>query len=325
VIRALRRARICRGALLLILLLGGCLARAEPSDLVRARPFEPRTERPGPFEVGRLRFEAGFVLTSSDRRFGGLSGLLISADGRALIAVSDRGLLWTAALRHDGDGRLLGLDDWVVIDLATIGDGAHAASGDAEALAPAGEHGLVIAYEGAHRLLRIDLDDLSDPPSPLPMPSGLAPGNEGIEALAALPDGDLLALAEGIRDAGGDLAAWRISETGIDRLSYVPTDGFVPTGADRLDDRIYLVERRFSLLGGFASRVAVLPVAALEPGARLRGAELARLGPTSISENFEGIAARRGPDGRILLYLVSDDNFLALQQTLLLQFSLLEP
>jgi hypothetical protein len=31
---------------------------------------------------------------------------------------------------------------------------------------------------------------------------------------------------------------------------------------------------------------------------------------------------RRGGDGRVLLYLVSDDNFFALQRTLLLQFSL---
>ena len=32
--------------------------------------------------------------------------------------------------------------------------------------------------------------------------------------------------------------------------------------------------------------------------------------------------ARRGPDGRVLLYLISDDNFTVLQRTLLLQLSL---
>jgi hypothetical protein len=311
--------------LLPLWLLAGCVAQAEPADLVRARPYAPVTQQAGTLEVGRLRLEAGFVLSSSDLRFGGLSGLLISADGRELLAVSDRGLLWTATLRHDADGRLRGLGDWGVIDLATIGEAPRDAGGDAEALAPDGARGLVIAYEGVHRLLRLDLDDLSAPPVALPLPSGLAPSNRGIEALADLPEGNLLALAEGIRDAAGELAAWRIGPAGIARLAYVPVDGFVPTGADRLDDRIYVVERRFSLLGGFASRVVVLPVDAVQPGARLRGAELARLGPTTISENFEGIAARRGPDGRTLLYLVSDDNFLALQQTLLLQFALIEP
>lgn len=311
-------SRACR--LLALLLLAGCVAQAEPAELVHTRPFAPAGSDPGrPADIGQLRLEAGFVLASSDSRFGGLSGLVVSADGQELVAVSDRGLLWTARLRHDAKGRLEALGDWRMVDLAPLGAG-----GDAEALAPDGARGLIIAYEGAPRLLRIDLTDPGAPPVALPTPSDVPPGNTGIEALAGLPEGDLLALAEGLRDAAGDLAGWRISEAGTDRLGYVPTGGFVPTGAVRLDDEIYVVERRFSLLGGFASRVVVLPRGAVGPGARLRGRELARLGPTTVSENFEGIAARRGPDGGALLYLVSDDNFLALQQTLLLQFSVIE-
>jgi hypothetical protein len=34
---------------------------------------------------------------------------------------------------------------------------------------------------------------------------------------------------------------------------------------------------------------------------------------------------RHGADGRTLIYLVADDNFLPLQRTLLLQFSLAAP
>ena len=102
--------------------------------------------------------------------------------------------------------------------------------------------------------------------------------------------------------------------------------GFVPTGADWLDDTIYLLERRFSLLdGGFASRLVALDLEQIRQGGPLAGHVLAQLGRPAISENFEGIAARRGADGRTLLYLVSDDNFLVLQRTLLLQFSLAGP
>ncbi len=108
-------------------------------------------------------------------------------------------------------------------------------------------------------------------------------------------------------------------------LSYAVGRGFVPTGADRLDDTIYVVERSFSLLGGFTSRIVTLPATAVRPGARLVGRALAELHPPLVGENFEGIAARRGADGRVLLYLVSDDNFFALQRTLLLQFSLPSP
>jgi hypothetical protein len=68
-----------------------------------------------------------------------------------------------------------------------------------------------------------------------------------------------------------------------------------------------------------------LDVEQIRPGEALVGHELARLGRPAISENFEGIGVRGGADGRVLLYLVSDDNFLPFQQTLLLQFSLDEP
>ena len=197
---------------------------------------------------------------------------------------------------------------------------------DAEALAPAGAGGLVIAYEGAHRLRRLALGDLTAPAAALAAPTALdRPSNLGIEALAELPDGALLALAEGTFAANGDLLAWRIEPERALPLSYAATDGYLPTGADRLDDAIFVVERRLSLLGGFATRIVTLPVAEIRPGARLVGRVLAELRPPLLGENFEAIAARRGPDGRVLLYLVSDDNFMALQRTLLLQLSLAQP
>ena len=37
-------------------------------------------------------------------------------------------------------------------------------------------------------------------------------------------------------------------------------------------------------------------------------------------DNFEGLSARTGPGGETFLYMVSDDNFNFLQQTLLLAF-----
>ena len=50
--------------------------------------------------------------------------------------------------------------------------------------------------------------------------------------------------------------------------------------------------------------------------------EVARLAAPLSVDNFEGIAVRR--DGtRDFVYLISDDNFLGLQRTLLLKFELL--
>jgi hypothetical protein len=307
-----------------------CACQARPNKpLVLARPIPLQEDAPDRVRLGALRFEAGFQLGSADPRFGGLSGLWLAPDGHELMAVSDRGTLWRATLQHDGD-RLAGFADWQAATLASMAADPGGRI-DAEALADDGAGGLIVAIEGPLPLRRIARDDPGAPPEPLPAAvrlseAGARAGNVGIEALTALPDGSFLAVFEGVFAAPGELAAWHIEDGQVTPRRYLVSDGFVPTGADWLDDTIYIVERRFSLLdGGFASRLVALDVEQVLLDQPLRPHTLARLGRPAISENFEGIAARRGADGRVLLYLVSDDNFLPLQRTLLLQFSLAGP
>jgi hypothetical protein len=164
------------------------------------------------------------------------------------------------------------------------------------------------------------------PPGARLIEAGAKAGNGGIEALTALPDGGLLALSERIPAGPDQVAGWRIEDGAAQPLGYAVSNGFVPTGADWLDDTVFVLERRFSLFdGGFATRILAVDLAQVREGATLVGRPLVRLGWPAISENFEGIAVRRAADGRTLIYLVSDDNFLALQRTLLLQFSLAGP
>jgi hypothetical protein len=311
--------------LALLLVLAGCSAQGRAADppAVLAQRITLSDEAAAA-ELGPLRLEAAFALGSSDPRFGGLSGLWLAPDGTALIAASDRGTLWRARLDHHADGGLAGFADWQA--LLPGHAPADPAGRDAEALAPDGAGGLVIAFEGEHRLRRLPLAGLAGETRALPALPGLErPGNAGIEALALLPDGALLALAEGHRLASGDLAAWYVRDGRALPLGYAASDGFVPTGADQLDGTVYVVERRFSLLGGFVSRIVSVAAADARPGARLMPRPLATLGPPLVGENFEAIAARRAPDGRVLLYLAADDNFLPLQRTLILQLSLASP
>ena len=81
-----------------------------------------------------------------------------------------------------------------------------------------------------------------------------------------------------------------------------------------------LLERSVSLFGGFAARLSVIPAASIAPGARLSGEELAVIRSPLPVDNFEAVAARAAPDGSVLIYLLSDDNFNAMERTLLLQF-----
>ena len=303
------------------LALGGCFAdtAARGNPEVRVQELETGLAAGAP---GALELEAALVLNSDDSDFGGLSGLWLSPRSDRLIAASDRGILWTAALAHDDQGRLRGIQGWRSL-MPRVVPGDDPDEIDAESLAGDRDGGLVIAYEDDHRLRRLPLDDLGAEPAVLPtppIPAGTE--NAGIEALTDLAEGALLALSEGVTDRNGDLAGWLIRGERPEALGYVRTGDFVPTGIDRLDDVLFVVERRFNWLGGFATRIVALPADDAVPGARLGGVELARIERPLIGENFEGIVARHGPDGRIHLYLLSDDNFFLLQQTILLQLSI---
>ncbi len=87
---------------------------------------------------------------------------------------------------------------------------------------------------------------------------------------------------------------------------------------------LYLLERRASLISGFEARILWLELrpGMLAAGSVLEGRELARLGGETICDNMEGLAVTTMPDGRICLYVISDDNFSGLERTLLLQLSL---
>ncbi len=291
-------------------------------------PVPLNAERPGADAAGALRFQGALVLTARDRRFGGISGLAASPDGRRLIFVTDRGDWITATPRHDGRGRLVGLDQ--AETGALIGPDGLVPGGkrnrDAESIARL-DGGYVVSFEHRHRLwrYRATATPFAAPPTEIPLPADLygAPPNGGIEALAALGDGRLLALAEKFPKDRSYLRGW-IWTRGLWRGFRWRREGlFHPTGAVLLPGGDLLVlERRFTFLGGFAARLVRLDPATIKPGALVTGREIARIEPPLIAENFEGIAALRAPGGGIRLYLISDDNFHPLQRTILVQFAL---
>ena len=285
-------------------------------------------ERPGTV-VGKLEFRGGLDLRSTDRRFGGLSGLRVSADGAGITAVSDNGYWLAATLAYDRRGHLAAAGAAALGPL--IGENlkplVNTMAGDAESLERTSS-GWLVGFEHAHRILFYrDSDPPFARPAPFPTPPGFsaAPVNEGLEALAALPDGRLLAITEGLTTETGDLRGWVLEPGGWQTLSYVRTELFQPADAAALPNGDVLVlERRFSFIGGFGSRIVRLRHADITPGARLSGEELARIERPLVTDNFEGIAVRPGAAGETLVYIVSDDNYQPLQRTLLFMFALNE-
>lgn len=296
-------------------------AQAEPIEVTAvAKQFN--TEDPAQDRVGRLLWRTTLELESPDTRFGGFSGLLVSGDGRQLLAVSDKGHWLKADLDSNGAGTPTGLSGAELFPLRDESGaelGTQKERGDAEGLARGADRRLLVSFERDHRILAY-----TDPTSAaevLPTDFGLTAGsNEGVEGLESLRGGDLLALVEGAAGAPG---RGFLRHNGVwSPLAYQRSRSLLPVGATAAQDgRVYVVERSWSMIGGLEIRVVRLAAGSVAPGAELKPEVLAAMTPPLLIDNFEAIAARVTPGGETLLYLLSDDNFNPVQRTLLTVFA----
>jgi hypothetical protein len=318
------RAALLAAAALLFLALPAAAQTALPlqTSALQLNPEDRTQDR-----VGALHWRGGLAVTAEDARFGGLSDLELSADGKDLTAITDSGRWLSASLAYDTAGYLAGIDAtaWGVLrdPQGRILSGKRRQ--DAEALARLADGSLLVGFERDHRLLRYPGGHLGGPGEGFAAPPGIwdLAANGGIEALLALPDGRLLAFTEGHR-AGDSYAVYLRGSAGAwERLGLKPSGLFVPTGAALLPSGdVLLLERRFTLLGGLGARLSRIPSGSIRPGVVLESEEIAELRPPLTLDNFEGVAVHQAPDGTTRITLLSDDNFSALQRTLIVQFEL---
>ncbi len=154
-----------------------------------------------------------------------------------------------------------------------------------------------------------------------------AADNKGVEALTEIEPGRLLAATEGLFSGVERLQGWLLStgQTPAEpvSLSYTPLGEMRPTALAKIPGGdVLALERSFSVIGGIRVRLVRLARDTIAPGATLEGVELARFGGSLTVDNFEGLAVRGDDRGRLLVYMISDNNFSGFQRTLLMQFLL---
>jgi hypothetical protein len=314
-----------------------------PPSATPSAAIELRTEPIGAFDIrdpsrrqfGLLEFRGGLVLRSRDKNFGGISAIRVAPDGAHFIALSDKGWWFRGRLLYQGT-RPSGIADAEMAPILGVDGRPLAARGwyDTESIAQDGGT-LYVGIERVHQIVRFNYgkDGLLARGRPIPVPPGLRslPSNRGLEALVFVPKGlplagTLIAISERGLDAAGNINAFLIGGAkpgsfAVRRSSnYDITDAALLPGGD-----VLLLERRFSWSSGLAVRMRRIALVKIKPGATVDGPVLLDADLGYEIDNMEGLSVHRIPDGEIVLTLISDDNFSALQRTLLLQFILAEP
>jgi hypothetical protein len=284
----------------------------------------------GPLDVGALRFEGGFELIGRSSLFGGLSGLA-ALDERRLLALTDTGMLATIALSTDASGAPTARCELFDL-LDTDGSALWGKDrGDAEDLAFLAPDRIAVSFEREHRVAVFTLDGRQVGEAiDFSRGARLEP-NRGLEALAALPSGDLLVGTETPTLFGATQGVWRLpvetpSAPREPTFSIAAAGaGFALVGLDATPGGgVVVLQRFFESTFGYRARIGWLaPGVAETATGTVRMRELARLpyGSGLPTDNFEDVAAVAGADGRTTLWIVSDDNFNDDQKTLLYRFS----
>ncbi|WP_432769131.1 MAG: esterase-like activity of phytase family protein [Sphingopyxis sp.] len=273
--------------------------------------------------AGPLRFVRGWRLVSPHTRFGGFSGLARLGPGRFQL-VGDNGYWTRLTLADDGT-----VSDVRVAPLPTPdGQPRRKAMIDAEAMAVDPASGKSwIALEGIDQVWRLDAA-MTHIEARRRMPGAQTwPANRGAEAMARLADGRTIVFSEDADDDPRGREALLFA--GDPTASGPPPQRFLYDSAGRgqvsdaaalPDGRVLLIHRRLGLNPLFTTELAVVDPADIAAGAVVRAQTIGRV-PRPLAENYEGAAVAM-EDGRLFLWLVSDDNFNTWQRSLLVQFEL---
>lgn len=250
--------------------------------------------------------------------FGGFSAIH-SDDGQDIIALGDRSTLVTGRIERDGD-QITGVTlqgRWPV--LSSTGKALRGRAGDSEGLALAPDGTLYVSFEGVHRVAYFYRLGGSSHVLPRPAAFDRLDHNGSFEALAVDNAGRIYTLPEKSRTLDGAIPVYRWNGQSWSAPFVLQQRGkFLPVSADfGPDGRLYVLERAVSVTG-FRSRLRRWQIDGDVPGAEETLFETS----TGTHDNLEGLSIWRDDQDRLRATMISDDNFLALQRTELVEYLL---
>jgi hypothetical protein len=296
------------------------------SLLVYARPVPLSSQTPPPRSIGPLQWRGSWVLKSRQSDFGGLSSMIVTADG-SLLGLSDSGTLMGFRV---GPAKTGGRPFLAPLPVRSAQRNWPNWKWDSESMIhdPVSGH-YWVGFELIDWICRYSTG-FARVESCATWPEMQAwPPTGGAEAMARLADGRFLVfgeMAEG-QKGGNDVLLFDgdpadPATARPHHLSYQGPQGFRPTDAVVIGgNRLLVLNRRVTFHEGFTGKIALVDLPPLRPGAVLEGREIAHLAPPLLADNYEAMAVSREGDDAIL-WVASDDNHLFFQRTLLLKFAL---
>ncbi|MEZ5744725.1 MAG: esterase-like activity of phytase family protein [Sphingomonadaceae bacterium] len=295
-------------------------------DLRFEEVAKPSPEALAP-HLGPFRLEHVWSLEGGHSRFGGFSALIAMGDGQ-LVAFSDSGNI----LRFTPPGRRGGPSMFAEVYREVKSDKRER---DIEGATVDPETGTIwTSQEFANSVVRhrFGKDDRLIQQAHRAPPGMKDWGtNSGPESIARLTDGSFVLLREGFgyfsdarRRPAIRFASDPTGDVRGERFTVVGPREFSPTEAEQMPDgRVLVLYRRpvWVVPTRFAGRIAIGDPRGIEAGKDWQLTEVAKLTSTLPVDNFEGMAIEPREDGRLTVWLISDDNLAVMQRTLLWELS----
>jgi hypothetical protein len=321
------------GILGFVLYSAGDVARADA--IFTVKPIQLNAADPTVNKVGSLSYMGGIRIRSSNSEFGGLSGLDFTSESVEFISVSDKGYWFSGKLRHNEDGHLIGLTNAEYSPIPNLDrQSGTKIFTDAESVVRSSDGSYYVGFERHHRVLKF-----ANPHDPsvtgtefvnYSVFKNLPPSksNKGIESLTTLPNDRLLLLTEDVSSGADQTTGWIVDENNPQELltiTYQTFGSFKPTDMTTLPNGdILVLERSYNPFSGAAARITKIKSESVVPGKMIVATELAIIKRPLTVDNFEGIAHRVDEQGKVEIYILSDDNYNSRQRTLLMQFKIEE-
>lgn len=266
------------------------------------------------------QFISSFHWNGAGDDFGGFSGIEVSADGSAFVAITDRAHYVEGQIeRNGGEITRLSYSPPRAFRFPN-GKTMRRIWTDSEGLALSDDGGFHVSYEMLPRVRRYDAaTKQSQKLKAHPDFEKMEP-NGALESLAIAPDGTIYTIPEVLVPPYDALPVYRLRHGSNDweqpfTIPYFAP--YLPVGADiGPDGRFYLLERHLSGILGFTTRVRRFSIT--EDGL-VNEVELLRT-PVGTHDNLEGLSVWQDTNGDMRLTMISDDNFKFFQKTEVVEY-----